>query len=430
MEIRAVDLGFASTAASVTSSSSSSLPQRQWHLELHDVSFAADAGEVLFCVGAAGSWGRSLLELLADRKTSGRRYGRVLYDGADVAGKMRRAAALVSDDGSLESLSVLRTLEVVTYAARLSGAADPAGRATAVLDKLRLGAVADTIVGNATIKSLSGGERKRLTIAVGLVAPRVRGLLLDEPTSGLDSATALEVMSHVRGAVAKGLGKTTVAYVQGASGALLARAADRLLVFVEGRLAFHGSAASAKTFFAAAPHGCAMAPGENVAELLVDVANRSRLGRDGAAHARAWEHRRQRERVRRRALAGQRGLPGAAGAALLRGLLPHGGAAHRRRPLLLRLRGALRRGFDRLRLLGDARGRGAARAGGAEHVLDALPVQPLLQRLQHPREPGQVVLPLGDADVLRAARVRRAAGERAPRRRLLRAVTRALNSLV
>lgn len=54
---------------------------------------------------------------------------------------------------------------------------------------------ADTLVGDdgRGVKGISGGERRRLSVAIGLVTdPQV--ILLDEPTSGLDSSTASQLI--------------------------------------------------------------------------------------------------------------------------------------------------------------------------------------------------------------------------------------------
>jgi ATP-binding cassette subfamily G (WHITE) protein 2 len=57
--------------------------------------------------------------------------------------------------------------------------------------------VGGTLPGGLMLRGLSGGERKRLSIAAGiLAAPSV--IFLDEPTSGLDSFAALSVMGHLK----------------------------------------------------------------------------------------------------------------------------------------------------------------------------------------------------------------------------------------
>ncbi len=57
--------------------------------------------------------------------------------------------------------------------------------------------VGGCLPGGLLLRGLSGGERKRLTIAAALVAAPA-ALFLDEPTSGLDSCGALSVITHVR----------------------------------------------------------------------------------------------------------------------------------------------------------------------------------------------------------------------------------------
>jgi ABC-type multidrug transport system ATPase subunit len=57
--------------------------------------------------------------------------------------------------------------------------------------------VGGTLPGGLMLRGLSGGERKRLSIAAGiLAAPSI--VFLDEPTSGLDSFAALTVMGHLK----------------------------------------------------------------------------------------------------------------------------------------------------------------------------------------------------------------------------------------
>ena len=62
---------------------------------------------------------------------------------------------------------------------------------------LGLGGLSGRLVGTPIKDGLSGGQKRRLSIASSIVAcPRI--LFLDEPTSGLDSKTSFEVMNHIK----------------------------------------------------------------------------------------------------------------------------------------------------------------------------------------------------------------------------------------
>ena len=65
---------------------------------------------------------------------------------------------------------------------------------TKLIEKLGLSKAADTVVGNAKVRGLSGGEKKRLSIACELLGnPSL--LFCDEPTTGLDSFQAEQVQA-------------------------------------------------------------------------------------------------------------------------------------------------------------------------------------------------------------------------------------------
>lgn len=65
-----------------------------------------------------------------------------------------------------------------------------------IAKSLKLEGCLDTLVGGAMIKGISGGEKKRTSIAYELISdPSV--IMLDEPTSGLDSLTSYVIVKHL-----------------------------------------------------------------------------------------------------------------------------------------------------------------------------------------------------------------------------------------
>ena len=201
---------------------------------LQGVSFTVKACELVAVVGGSGAGKTTLLEALAGVRPAER--GEVRFDGVDLYenfDSFRRLLGYVPQDDIIHAdLPLERTLR---YAAALrlpeprsSAEVDAAvERALAALD---LSHRADVQVG-----ALSGGQRKRASIAVELLtSPPV--FFLDEPTSGLDPASSSELLRLLRGLADAG---STVVFTTH-SVQDLARCDRVVFLAREGHLAFVG----------------------------------------------------------------------------------------------------------------------------------------------------------------------------------------------
>jgi ABC transport system ATP-binding/permease protein len=198
---------------------------------LEEVSLQFAAGEMVAIIGGSGAGKTTLLTTLAGVSRPGT--GVVRADGRDVAGGGKSAVGYVPQDDIIHlDLPLGRTL---MYAARLrlgrdASTADHWGAVERVLADLDLRQHASTAV-----RSLSGGQRKRASIAVELLS-RPDILVLDEPTSGLDPGTAREVLTVLRRLATNG---TTVILTTHSPADV--DDCDRVLVLANGgRLVFDG----------------------------------------------------------------------------------------------------------------------------------------------------------------------------------------------
>ena len=153
----------------------------------------------------------------------------------------RKESGYVMQSDALFPLLTVR--ETIQYAAKLRVSADKSNAeklelADAIIRLLRLENVADTIVGDDDNRGLSGGEKRRVSIAVDIVHfPSI--IFLDEPTSGLDSTTALSVVDSLK-ALAETLNCTVVMTIHQPSARLFALL-DRVLFLAAGRTTFAGT---------------------------------------------------------------------------------------------------------------------------------------------------------------------------------------------
>ncbi|KAL5230938.1 hypothetical protein ABZP36_029714 [Zizania latifolia] len=175
---------------------------------LKSVSFTASSSRILAVVGPSGAGKSTLLRILSGRGTGGEiaKPHTVSINGHAVTSRaqLRRMCGFVTQDDNL--LPLLTVRETILFAARFRlrsamTAQERHERVEALMQELRLSDVADSYVGcgggEGASRGVSGGERKRVSIAVDIVHdPPV--LLLDEPTSGLDSRSAMDVLSLLR----------------------------------------------------------------------------------------------------------------------------------------------------------------------------------------------------------------------------------------
>lgn len=159
-------------------------------------------------MGPSGSGKTTLLNSMAGRlrddvSTRYKKYGSMTINGLAPSDDVVHAICSFvtqDDDALLASLTVRETLR---YAAGLRlpkwmTKEQKIQKAEEVLLKMGLKDCADNLIGNDLIKGISGGEKRRVTIAVQILTePRI--LLLDEPLSGLDAFTALSIMDVLRG---------------------------------------------------------------------------------------------------------------------------------------------------------------------------------------------------------------------------------------
>jgi ABC-2 type transport system ATP-binding protein len=187
---------------------------------LQDVSFSAVSGELLAIIGPNGAGKTTLLQILAGALAP--TAGRVSLDSRDV-GWVPQQPAIYS------KLSVRENLRLF---ARLEKVPDVDDRVDRMLTQADLTERADDPVG-----TLSGGNRQRVNIAVGLLGdPSV--LLLDEPSSSLDPRQRERLWAFVSGLARDG--GTTVVYSTH-NVAEAERYGDRLLVLADGELLFEGT---------------------------------------------------------------------------------------------------------------------------------------------------------------------------------------------
>lgn len=210
----------------------------------------ASPGRLLAIMGPSGSGKSTLLDALAgtikySKKLSlkGLRFlnGQVVSEDSQIP-----AAYIQQETNFFPHMTVRETLDfrVELHMGSTLTKSQRDQMVMKLMEELNLVKSADTIVGDNKVRGLSGGERKRLTIACEMInSPSI--LFLDEPTSGLDSYQAQQVVETLR--TLADAGKTIIAVIHQPSQNSFSMF-DDLLLLSEGKQMYFGEVSKVRSY--------------------------------------------------------------------------------------------------------------------------------------------------------------------------------------
>ncbi|KAI5792566.1 P-loop containing nucleoside triphosphate hydrolase protein [Peziza echinospora] len=243
-------------------------------LILDRIDGTVEAGDMVAIMGPSGSGKTTLLNVLAHRLLSNKgKIGGDIYinQAPTTLATIRRASRFVEQEDSLiGSLTARETLE---FSAKLGlprtvSKGERKRHIDNMLSSFGLTTQANTIVGTPIQKGLSGGEKRRLSVASQLITcPKI--LFLDEPTSGLDSVASYEVISYLREVAKRNRILVIISIHQPSTSTF--NLFDTVFLLSKGRQCYGGRRTEISGYFQAL--GFPMPLHINPAEFLLDLVN-------------------------------------------------------------------------------------------------------------------------------------------------------------
>ncbi|TMW67509.1 hypothetical protein Poli38472_011129 [Pythium oligandrum] len=283
---------------------------------LHHMDGVFKPGSMTLVLGQPGSGKSSLMKILSGRFPMAKNVkveGEITYNGAsreEIRSRLPQFVSYVTQrDNHFPTLSVKETLE---YAHEFCGgemsereekrfnqgtpeenqAALEAARALykhypdVIIQQLGLENCQDTVVGNAMLRGVSGGERKRVTTGEMAFGNKYV-TLMDEISTGLDSAATYDIIKTQR-SIAKKLRKTVVIALLQPSPEVFGLF-DDVMILSKGRVMYHGPCDQVVNYFQELGFHCP--PNRDVADYLMDLGTKQQhqyevARSDGSNHPR------------------------------------------------------------------------------------------------------------------------------------------------
>ncbi|KAL9088484.1 MAG: hypothetical protein Q9165_006208 [Trypethelium subeluteriae] len=219
---------------------------------LQNINGCVQAGELLALMGPSGSGKTTLLNILANREVlKGMNVRKSLYiNGRTPSSRaFGKFSCFVEQEDALTG--ALTVEETMSFAAKLSlpssvSKSDRMARIDTLIASFGLRNQRHTLIGTAIRKGISGGQKRRVSVASQLItAPRI--LFLDEPTSGLDSAASYEVVSFIKSLATKH-NLLVIASIHQPSTQTF-RLFDKLLLLSQGLTVYNGLVSDTHDYF-------------------------------------------------------------------------------------------------------------------------------------------------------------------------------------
>ncbi|KAJ8594505.1 hypothetical protein M405DRAFT_930167 [Rhizopogon salebrosus TDB-379] len=237
---------------------------------LDNISGAVKPGQVMAIMGASGAGKSTFLDILARKRKMGQVGGTTLVNGREVVdSEFREVVGFVDQEDTL--MSTLTVYETVLYSALLRLPREMSleakkYRTLETMNELGILGIKDSRIGDSGRRSISGGEKRRVSIACELVtSPSI--LFLDEPTSGLDSYNAFNVIESLV-TLARDYNRTVIFTIHQPRSNIVALF-DHLVLLAHGKMVYSGEFAKCQEYFASIGQPCP--PGFNIADYLIDL---------------------------------------------------------------------------------------------------------------------------------------------------------------
>ena len=256
---------------------------------LDNISGSVKPGQVMAIMGASGAGKSTFLDLLARKRKRGNVSGVTLVNGREVTNaEFKNVIGFVDQEDTL--MSTLTVYETVLYSALLRLPREMSieakkFRTLETMQELGILGIKDMRIGDSGVfsililtnhvlflfifavfaghRSISGGEKRRVSIACELVtSPSI--LFLDEPTSGLDAYNAYNVVESLV-SLAKDYNRTVVFTIHQPRSNIVSLF-DQLVLLAAGKLVYSGEFSKCQDYFTSIGQPCP--PGFNIADFL------------------------------------------------------------------------------------------------------------------------------------------------------------------